>query len=93
MTEVARDGFTALDRARAFLPDVVLLAIGLPVLSGDEVARRIRGERWGEKMVLVAMTGWGHEYDRERSRAAGFHGHLVKPVRHDALMKLLAEME
>jgi PAS domain S-box-containing protein len=93
MTEVARDGFTALDRARAFLPDVVLLAIGLPVLSGDEVARRIHGERWGEKMVLVAMTGWGHEYDRERSRAAGFHGHLVKPVRHDALMKLLAEME
>ena len=92
MTEIAPDGFTALDRARAFLPDLVLLDIGLPKLDGDEVARRIRGERWGETMVLVAMTAWGHEYDRERSRAAGFHHHLIKPVRHDALMNLLADL-
>ncbi|HJR36236.1 MAG TPA: ATP-binding protein [Gemmatimonadales bacterium] len=93
MTEIAPDGFRALDRARAFLPDLVLLDIGLPRLDGDEVARRIRGERWGDKMVLVALTEWGHEYDRERSRAAGFHHHLIKPVRHDTLIKLLDGLE
>jgi len=92
MTEIAQDGFTALDRARAFLPEVILLDIGLPELGGAEVARRIRGERWGEGMVLVAMTGWGHEYDRERSRAAGFSHHLTKPVRHDVLMSLLSDL-
>jgi PAS domain S-box-containing protein len=93
LTEIAHDGFKALDRARAFLPEIILLDIGLPVLGGDEVARRIRREPWGEKMVLVAMTEWGHEYDRERSRAAGFRDHLIKPVRDDALMNLLAQLE
>jgi PAS domain S-box-containing protein len=93
LTETAYDGLKALDRAKAFLPEVVLLDIGLPELGGVEVARRIRGERWGEKMALVAMTGWGHEYDREQSRAAGFRDHLIKPVRHNALMKLLAELD
>ena len=93
LTEIAHDGRKALDRARAFLPEVILLDIGLPELGGDEVARRIRGERWGEGMVLVAMTGWGHEYDRERSRAAGFRHHLIKPVRHDVLMSLLSGLD
>ena len=93
MTEIAHDGLKALDRARAFLPEVVLLDIGLPELGGAEVARRIREARWGEQMVLVAMTGWGHEYDREQSRASGFHDHLIKPVRHDALMRILADLD
>ena len=93
LTEIAYNGPKALDRARAFLPEVVLLDIGLPEISGDEVARRIRREKWGAGMVLVAMTGWGHEYDREQSRAAGFRDHLIKPVRHEALIKLLADLE
>jgi len=55
------------------------------------VARRIRQQHWGEKIVLVALTGWGKPEDREQSRAAGFNGHLIKPVDPGVLLKLLAE--
>ncbi len=91
-TETAYDGLDAVDRAETFRPELILLDIGLPKLGGYEVARRIREQPWGNGTVLVALTGWGHEDDRENSRTAGFRDHLVKPVKHDALMKLLAEL-
>ena len=69
---------------------MVLLDIGLPKLNGYEVARKIRQQSWGEGMVLVALTGWGQEEDRQKSKEAGFNGHMVKPVDLGALMKLLA---
>ena len=69
---------------------MVLLDIGLPKLNGYEVACKIRQQSWGEHMVLVALTGWGQEEDRQKSKEAGFNGHMVKPVDLGALMKLLA---
>ncbi len=90
-THTAYDGLEAVEAAATFKPDVVLLDIGLPKLNGYEAARKIREEPWGKSMMLVALTGWGQEEDRQRSREAGFDAHLVKPVDHAALTKLLAE--
>jgi CheY-like chemotaxis protein len=90
-TESAFDGLGAIEAAARFQPDVILLDIGLPGLNGYEVARRMRAEPWGKKLKLVAVTGWGQAEDRERSREAGFDAHLVKPIDHAALMKLLAD--
>jgi signal transduction histidine kinase/ActR/RegA family two-component response regulator len=87
---VAYDGTSALAAARAFLPEVVLLDIGLPDLSGYEVARRLRQEPGLEKVLLVAMTGYGQEEDRRRSQEAGFHAHCVKPVDLKTLQGVLA---
>ncbi|MGE0312248.1 MAG: PAS domain S-box protein [Lautropia sp.] len=85
----AHDGLQALDVAAEFRPQVVLLDIGLPGIDGYEVARRIRREPWGRQLVLIAITGWGKDEDRRRSREAGFDAHLVKPVAHLALLDLL----
>ena len=85
----AHDGLEALEAAEAFRPDVVLLDIGLPKLNGYEVARRIRERPWGKNPILVAMTGWGQEQDRANSAEAGFNAHMVKPMDHVALKKLL----
>ena len=85
----AYDGPTALELARRNHPDVILLDIGLPGMDGYEVARRCREERDLEKIMLVAMTGYGKEEDRRRSREAGFNVHLVKPVNLEDLRLLL----
>jgi CheY-like chemotaxis protein len=90
-TRTAYDGLEALEAAAAFRPDAILLDIGLPELNGYEVARKIREQPWGEKIMLVAVTGWGQEEDRRRSHEAGFNYHLTKPVDPAALEKLLAE--
>jgi CheY-like chemotaxis protein len=87
----AHDGLEAVGAAAAFQPDVVLLDIGLPKLSGYEVARRIREQARGSDVVLIAVTGWGQEDDRRRSREAGFDHHMTKPVEFGALQRLLAE--
>ena len=76
----------------AFLPDLMLLDIGLPGMSGLEVARHIREQPSLKHTVLTALTGWGTEEDRRRSRQAGFDHHLVKPVDSDSLEKLLASV-
>ena len=89
-TLTAYDGVEALETAAKFLPDVVLLDIGLPLLNGYEVARKIREQPWGQSMLLIALTGWGQEEDRQKSKEAGFNAHLVKPVEQSVLMKLLA---
>jgi len=80
------------EAAAKFKPDTVLLDIGLPKMNGYDAARKIRELPGGTKMVLVALTGWGQDGDRRISKEAGVDGHLVKPVDHDALMKLLAEL-
>ena len=77
----AHDGLEAVGAAAAFQPDVVLLDIGLPKLNGYEVARRIRAQEGGADMLLVALTGWGQEEDRRRSREAGFDHHMTQAGR------------
>jgi PAS domain S-box-containing protein len=91
-TKKAHDGPEAIELAGRYRPDVMLLDIGLPGMSGYEVCRRIRQEPWGAAMTIVALTGWGMEEDRKRSIEAGFDTHMVKPVDHDELMKLLASI-
>jgi CheY-like chemotaxis protein len=86
---VAYDGLEAIEAAANLRPDVILLDIGLPRLNGYETAHRIREQPWGKDMMLVAATGWGQDEDRQKSTAAGFNAHLVKPVDQDALTTLL----
>jgi len=88
----AFNGEDALRQAIESRPDVVLLDIGLPDLNGYEVARRLRQDPRGAALYLVALTGWGQESDRQRSKEAGFDHHLLKPVEFAALTKLLADM-
>ena len=90
-THVVHDGAEALVAAERIRPDLILLDIGLPKLNGYEVCSRIRERPWGREVRLVALTGWGQEQDRHRSKAAGFDVHLVKPVDHDVLLKMMAE--
>jgi CheY-like chemotaxis protein len=87
------DGVAAVETASSFLPEIVLLDIGLPKLNGYEAARKIRSEDWGKNMYLMALTGWGQDKDRERSKEAGFDCHLVKPIDPVELMKRLADVE
>jgi len=91
-TCIAHDGVAAVEAAISFLPDVVMLDIGLPKLNGYQVARKLREQPCGKSMVLVALTGWGQEADQAKSREAGFNAHLVKPVDLAVLTKLLTEM-
>jgi PAS domain S-box-containing protein len=86
----AHDGAAAVAVAEQFRPDVVLLDIGLPVMNGYEACRRLRQQPWGQSMLLVALTGWGQEEDREQSRDAGFDVHMVKPVDHELLLDVIA---
>jgi PAS domain S-box-containing protein len=89
-TEKAHDGLEALRLAEAFAPHIVVLDIGLPLLTGHQVAERIRGQEWGRGMLLVALSGWGQEGDKQKSRLAGFDHHFVKPVDLNALTEVLA---
>ena len=91
-TRTAHDGESAVATAESFLPDVVLLDIGLPKLNGYEVAQRIREHKWGAAMFLIAVTGWGQEEDRQRSSEVGLNVHMVKPVEPAALERLFAEL-
>jgi signal transduction histidine kinase len=86
---VAHDGLEAVEAAGEFRPDVILMDVGMPRLNGLDATRRIRAEPWGGGITVVALTGWGQDADRERSRAAGCDGHLVKPVALEDLEKLL----
>ena len=85
----ATNGGTALQSAERHLPEVALLDIGMPLLDGYEVAKRIRAQPWGGRITLVALTGWGQDSDRRRSREAGFDSHLVKPLDLEILTDLL----
>ena len=87
---VAYDGPDAIVAADEFRPDAALLDIGLPKLSGYDIARHMRSTR-GEGVLLVAITGWGQEDDRRRARDAGFDHHFTKPADFDLLMALLEQ--
>jgi len=89
---VAYDGQTALGIFADWTPDIVLLDIGMPVMDGCETARRIRALPNGGDALLVALTGWGQEQDRRRTRDAGFDKHLVKPVEFEQVRALLNEV-
>lgn len=86
----AYEGQAGVDVANVFSPDVVVLDIGMPKLNGYEACRRIREQSSGRQVMLIAMTGWGQDDDRRRSREVGFDHHLVKPVDPRLLMDLLA---
>jgi CheY-like chemotaxis protein len=88
--ETAFDGPSAVKAAHTFEPDVALLDIGLPGMTGYEVAGKLRHEEFGAKLLVIALSGYGQEEDRRRSHEAGFDYHLVKPVDHTALLALLA---
>ena len=89
---VAIDGLGALQAALAWRPDVLLLDIGLPGLSGFEVARRIREENALKGVVLIAVTGYSEESGRRLSQQAGFDHHLVKPPDFAVLKEILASV-
>jgi len=91
-TRIACDGFEALDIFASYDPAVVLLDIGMPEMDGFEVARRIRKDFPDRRPVLVALTGWGQEEDRRRTKEAGFDHHLIKPADLATLQKLLASL-
>jgi CheY-like chemotaxis protein len=89
-THLAHDGLQAIEAAERLRPDAVLLDIGLPRLNGYDVCQHIRGQPWGRGLTLIALTGWGQDEDRSRSKQAGFDAHLVKPVDYDVLAQVLA---
>jgi DNA-binding response OmpR family regulator len=85
---IAYDGAKALEVERDFKPDVILLDIGLPALSGYDVAERVREKR-GDKVLIVAITGWGQEKDLRRAEDAGIDHHFTKPVDFEALVAVI----
>ena len=87
---VAYDGPEAIEAADEFEPAVALLDIGLPKLSGYDIARHIRRTR-GENVLLVAITGWGQEEDRRKAREAGFDHHFTKPADFEVLVELIEQ--
>ena len=86
----AHDGHEAVEVAEEFRPHVALLDIGMPKLNGYDACRRIRERPWGQRMVLIALTGWGQPEDRRRTEEAGFDAHIVKPVEIKVLLEVLA---
>jgi CheY-like chemotaxis protein/two-component sensor histidine kinase len=89
-THVAHDGLQAVEAARIFKPDIVLMDIGLPKLNGYEACQQIRQQPWGREMTLIAVTGWGQQEDKRRAVESGFDAHLVKPIDLAQLKKVLA---
>ena len=92
-TYKAYDGVEAMEAAERLKPDAILLDIGLPRLNGYDACRRIREQPWGAGILLIALTGWGMDEDRDRSRDAGFDSHLVKPVDVTVLLRLLGRLD
>jgi PAS domain S-box-containing protein len=90
--QIAHDGPSALEAAKAFRPAVVLLDIGLPGMDGHQVARKLRETPEGKDAVLIAQTGWGQDEDRVRSTEAGFDAHLTKPLDLAVLQSVLAKL-
>jgi signal transduction histidine kinase/ActR/RegA family two-component response regulator len=91
-TRTAADGEDAVQQAVEFCPQVILLDIGLPKLDGYEVCRTIRKHRDGSQPIVIALTGWGQEEDRRKSREAGFDSHVVKPVDCAQLMQMIESL-
>lgn len=90
--EYAINGYVAIDIARKFRPDVVFLDIGLPGMNGYETCRLLKREPGLDKTMIVAVTGYADEENRQRSQAAGCHMHLAKPVDPATLLKLVDDL-
>jgi CheY-like chemotaxis protein len=88
---LAHNGEQALRLARDALPEALILDIGMPGITGDQVARAVRREPWGANVLMVAVTGWGQAEDKARASEAGFDHHLTKPVDVDRMEKLLVD--
>jgi two-component system CheB/CheR fusion protein len=91
--EVVHNGKDAVKKAGSGLPDIVFLDLGMPEMDGIETARHLRALPGGDRIFLVALTGWGQEKDRQRTKAAGFDSHLVKPVDNGALEEVLGRLK
>ena len=85
MVEIANDGMQAVQRAPTYQPHIIVLDIGLPNMSGYDVCRAIREQSWSKGVAIVALSGWGQDEHRRKSKEAGFDAHLVKPVDYDAV--------
>jgi CheY-like chemotaxis protein len=84
-----RDGNDLLAVVEAFRPEAILMDIGLPGMNGYELARQLRADNRFDKILLIAITGYGSPEDRQQSRDAGFNAHLVKPAELEVLLQLL----
>ena len=91
--QVAYDGEQALGAVEAFAPDLAFIDLGMPNVNGYQACRRIREQPWGQRVVLIALTGWGEENDRRRTREAGFDHHVVKPLDPTTLEALIDTLE
>ena len=89
---VVHDGQEALDLAARVHPDAAFLDIGMPLMNGYDCCRHMRQEPWGQRVLLVAVTGWGQEEDKRRAKEVGFDHHLTKPVAPADLEKVLADV-
>jgi CheY-like chemotaxis protein len=87
----ASDGAEAIEQACEFCPDIIFMDLGMPRVDGVEATRRIRALPQGRNVRIIALTGWGQEADRERTRSAGMDDHIVKPVSPEALQRILCE--
>jgi CheY-like chemotaxis protein len=85
----AYDGASALAAVRAATPDIVVMDLGMPGMDGYQTARAMRALPGGDAIVLIALTGWGHEDAREKTAGAGFDHHIVKPVNFETLRSWL----
>ncbi len=87
---IAYDGVEALGLASEYRPDAIVLDIGMPKMNGYDVAKKLRAEPGGQQMTIIALSGWGQEEDKRRSREAGIDHHLVKPLEPTSLLQVLA---
>jgi len=92
-TTLANDGLEAVRLAQDFQPEIVLLDIGMPKLNGYEACRQIRAQPWATQVIIIAVTGWGQDEDRRRSKDAGFDLHLVKPLDPLVVEQLMRKLE
>lgn len=89
----AHDGVEAIEKAKLFQPEVILMDLGMPRLNGLDATKQIRRNEWGKNIAIIALTGWGQQGDKEQSREAGCNGHLVKPVNLSDLQRALDNIE
>jgi CheY-like chemotaxis protein len=90
--QIAQDGLEAFLAAERSHPDVIVLDLAMPELNGYDAARKIREQPWGKEVVLIALTGWGQQRDRHRTKEAGFDAHLTKPVKYETILELLGNL-
>lgn len=89
--KIAHDGLEAVELGAEFVPDIVLMDIGMPRLNGYEAARRMRAQPWSDGTLLVALTGWGQVEDKRKATEAGFDRHFTKPLDPSKLQALMEE--